>query len=72
MAHIIILDSIAKTAIETTDAISTVEANIAAGVYNQTELAGINTAKDNLMDWLNDMNSDFQGNLATFKTACGC
>ena len=75
MAHIIILDGIAKTAIDTTDALSTVEANIARGYYtSQTTptLAAVNTAKDNLMDYLNDTNSDFQGNLAAFKTACGC
>jgi hypothetical protein len=75
MPHILLAKGIADSNIDAVDSISTIEANIALGKYTSSTtptLSAVNTAKDTLMDFLNDMNSDYQGNVAAFKAACGC
>ncbi len=75
MSHVpIIIDGV-DSLIQVSDTLSTVEANIASSMYSSSTtptLLAVNTAKDALMDYLNDMNSDLEGNIAAFKTACGC
>lgn len=73
MPHILKAEQIAKANIDFTDAMSQVEANLAASKYSTTStptLAAVNAAKDTMMDWVNDAATDFEGNVASFKTAC--